>query len=225
MKRLCFIEMEGVLAPFASYKPDLEKVKHFLSQLTSFSKKNKIELFLISGYNEPVAKKIFAENSFESYFDSAHFLFVDETYIGKKVDTDKKMHKDALVKDPKFNDTFFKQPTISALLKEKDLNEKDALLLGCDVWSDGYYTTRFSKIDFAIFEGNVMDRGKPIERLCGLAYYNFGFDSVKQLLEKFPQVNNSSLDKYVFEVMKAALIGEDFKESVKQSLLKRMQNN
>ena len=48
---------------------------------------------------------------------------------------------------------------------------------------------------------------------------------MKQLLEKFPQVNNSSLDKYVFEVMKAALIGEDFKESVKQSLLKRMQNN
>ena len=170
MKRLCFIEMEGVLTPFASYEPDLDKVRKFLSQLTAFSKKNKIELFLLSGYHESVAKKIFAENSFETYFDSKHFLFVDESYIEKKVDTDKKMHKDALVKNSKFNDSFFKQPTISALLKEKDLNEKDALVLGFDIWADGYYTIRFSKIDFAIFEGNVMDRGKPVDRINGLVY-------------------------------------------------------
>jgi hypothetical protein len=221
MKKLCFLEMEGVISSYKHYSPNTDKVTVFLDKLVSFCKKNNVELFLLSGHHESVAKKKLCENKFHEYFDESHFLCVDDQYISNKAEVDRKLHKDNLVKDPEFNDSFFKQVVIQNILRQKDVNERDALLLSNDIWVDGYYTIRFSKIDFAIFEDNITDRGKPAERVNGLAYFNLDFDSVKQLLEKFPITNTLALDKYVFEVMRNILVGDDVKNSIKNSVLKK----
>jgi hypothetical protein len=225
MKNVCFIEMEGVLSSLGEYVANKEKVNSFLKELVSFSKKNKIELFLVSGHHEKIAKPILHKNEFTNFFDEKHFLCVDESYINKKESTDKELHENNLKKDPNFLDNYFKQVVIQQILKEKDLNERDALLLGDDIWTDGYYTTRFSKIDFAIFEDNVNDRGKRVDRINGLTYFNLDFSSVKQLLESFPKVDYSALDKYVFEVMKKVLVGDSVQESIKKAALKRLNQN
>lgn len=225
MKKVCFVELEGLLTSYKGYTANDADAKNFIKSLSEFSKDNGIEVFLVSGHHEPVAKKIMAEKEFHSFFDKSHFVFVDDVYINSKGEDDKKLHLDSLAKDSNFNDSFFKQVLIQRVLKEKDINERDALLLCNDVWVDGYYTARFSKIDFAIFEGNITDRGNKTERINGLAYFNFDFNSVKQLLTKFPEVNLSSLDKYVFEVMKKALVGDQVKDSIKQSILKKKMNN
>jgi len=225
MKKLCFIEMEGILAPLGNYSPDKEKVTLFLNELTSFSKKNKIELFLVSGHHEPIAKQILHKHEFSKFFDENHFLCVDELYISKKEVADRDLHKENLKKDKFFLDNYFKQVAIQQLLKEKDLNERDALLLSDDIWVDGYYTTRFSKIDFAIFEENITDRGNKVDRINGLAYFSFDFSSVKKLLSDFPKVDLSGLDKYVFEIMKKVLVGDSVQESIRNAALKRINKN
>ena len=224
MKKLCFIELEGLLTNYKSYSVNDSKVKDFLKSLHSFCKENKIEVFLVSGHHETIAKQKMIEKKFHKFFDEKHFVFVDEIYIESKTEDDKKLHRDNLAKDLNFNDSFFKQILIQRVLKEKDLNEKDALLLCNDIWVDGYYTSRFSKIDFALFEDNLTDRGNRVERINGLAYFNFDFDSVKQLLINFPDTNLLSIDKYVFDVMNKVLVGDNVKNSIKQSLLKKKVN-
>lgn len=225
MKRVCFVVLEGLLVDYKSYVADDSKVKDFMKNLHSFCKESNIEVYLVSGHHESVAKQKMMEKEFHKFVDSNHFVFVDELYIESKGYEDKKIHRDNLKKDVEFNDSFFKQVLIQRVLKEKDLNEKDALLLCNDIWVDGYYTTRFSKIDFALFENNLTDRGNKVERVNGLAYFNFDFDSVKQLLIDFPCVNFISLDKYVFEVMKTVLVGDSVKDSIRQSILKKKMGN
>jgi hypothetical protein len=225
MKKLCFIELEGVLSDFGKYSPSKDKVKNFLNELSSFCKKNKIELFLISGHGAGVAEKRLRELGLGAYFDEKHFLHVSEEYISKKAESDAKLHRDGLEKDPNFVDTYFKQVAIQNVLSNKKLLAGDALLLSDDLWVDGYYTTRFSKIDFALFEDNLLDRGKSAERISGLAYFNLDFSSVKILLENFPQVNYSALDKYVFEAMKKVLVGDEVAASIKKGMIKRISNN
>ena len=224
MKKICFIELEGVLTNYKEYVANDAKVKEFVKLLSSFCKENKIEVFLVSGHHETIAKQKMIEKKFHTYFDESHFAFVDEKYIESKGEEDKKLHKDGLSKDVNFNDSFFKQVFIQRLLKEKDLNEKDALLLCNDIWVDGYYTSRFSKIDFALFEENLTDRGNKTERLSGLAYFNFDFDTVKQLFMDFPDVNLVALDRYIFDVMNKVLVGDNVKNSIKQSILKKKMN-
>jgi hypothetical protein len=227
MKRLCFIEMEGVLSHFGSYVPDKKKVELFLKKLSVFCKKNKVELFLVSGHHESVASKKMLEHKFHAFFDEEHFLFVDENYISKKDEVDRKLHQDALEKDPHFVDTYFKQVMIQKILAEKKFSPKDALLLSDDLWVDGYYNIRFSKIDFAIFEGNILERGKPAKKIDGLAYFTLDFSSVKKLLENFPVVDNSFLDRFVFEEMKKVLVGESVQNAIRESAIRHMnqQNN
>lgn len=225
MKKVCFIELEGVLSSFGSYVPNERRLKNLLDDLIPYCKKKKVELFIISGHHETIAQKKLLEAELHTYFDKGHFLFVDEEYISSKAEVDQKLHRDGLEKDPHFIDSYFKQVAIQKILAQKKIPQKDALLFGDDLWVDGYYTMRFSKIDFALFEENLLDRGKQIQLVSGLAYFKLEFDSVKLLIEKFPKVDNSALDKYVFEAMKKVLIGDNFVEAVKRGLVKKTQNN
>jgi hypothetical protein len=217
--------MEGVLSSQGSYKADEKVVLKFLKELTKFCKSSKIELFLVSAHHESVAEGKFCENKFNEFFDKKHFLCVSDDYISKKADADKELHMKNLEKDKNFLDNYHKQVVILELLKERDLHPKDALLLSDDIWVDGYYTNRFSKIDFAIFEGNVVDRGKSIERINGLAYFSLDFSSVKILLDNFPPTSTVALDKYVFDIMKAALVGDNIKDIAKAVISKRVNQN
>jgi hypothetical protein len=199
--------MEGVLLPFGSYSPNKSKVKKFLKALTFFCKKNKIVLYLVSGHHSSVASKKLLKSKLDSFFQKENFFCVSDEYISKKTDADKKLHLDGLAKDPEFVDSYFKQVLIQEKLIEHNLLQKDVLLLSDDVWVDGYYTVKFSNVDFAIFEENVCDRGKKIPKVEGLAYFNLGFSSVEPLLKDFPRVDLSFLDRYVFNEMKKVLVG------------------
>lgn len=225
MKKVCFLEFEGVVGAYKNYVPYKSKVNSFLDKLTGFCNEKGVELFLVSGHHESIAKKKLIEGEFHNFFDKNHFIFVDEDYINKKQEDDKKLHLDNLKKDPEFNDSFFKQVFIQKILKEKNLGVSDALLLCNDVWVDGYYTTRFSKIDFALFKDNLTDRGNRVDLINGLVYFELDFNSVNNLLIKFPKTDFSSLDKYVFKVMKKVLVDDKVKDSIKNSILKKRLGN
>jgi len=223
MKKICFVKMEGVLTSFADYVPDEEKVKKFLSDLKAFCKKNKIELFLISGHNKSIADGKFSSLKLNDFFDKDKFFCVNEEYISNKSADDAKLHRQSLEADPFFVDSFFKQVIIKEILEKKSVSPSDVLLLCNDLWVDAYYSQRFSKIDFALFEENICDRGKKASPLSGLAYFSLSTDSVSLLLKDFPQADTSSLDKYVFDEMKKVLIGSSFKDAVVKGLKKKME--
>jgi hypothetical protein len=176
---------------------------------------------LVSGHHSSVASQLLKKSKLHSFFSKNNFFCVSDEYISKKADADKKLHLDALAKDPGFVDSYFKQVLIQEKLVELNLLQKDVLLLSDDVWVDGYYTTRFSNVDFAIFEGNICDRGKKVSRIQGLAYFNFDFSSVESLLRDFPVVDYSFLDRYVFNEMKKVLVGESVQDSIRKRLLRR----
>jgi len=222
MKKLCFVEMEGVLLSHKNYKANERRVTSFVSELAEYCGQNKIELYLISGFHESVAVKKHAHSLLDSFFDKKHFLFVNDTYISKKQEADARLHRDGLAKDPEFVDSYFKQVAMKDVVDKRHLFPSDALLLSDDLWVDGYYTNRFSKLDFAIFEENILDRGKPAEPISGLAYFSLNVESVKPLLANFPKIDFSALDKYVFEAMKNILIGDtNFANVVRKSLEKK----
>lgn len=178
---------------------------------------------MISGYHNKIAHEKFDKSFLKTMFDKKNFGCADEEYISQKTKDDETLHRQKLEADPEFNDSYFKQVFIQKILKEKNILPSDAVLLGDDIWVDGYYTTRFSKINFAIFEENVCDRGKSVERISGLAYFSLEFDSVKQLIESFPVVDLGPLDRYVFEIMKKALVGDNLGSIIKKGLDKKNQ--
>ena len=225
MKRVCFIEMEGVLKSHNNYSAEEKKVSEFVKKLSTFCKTKKIDLYLLSGYHEVVAKQEFKESGLVKYFDKKHFLFVDDAYISQKADPDEKIHRDSLDKDPEFVDSYFKQVVINKFKDEKSFEQKDVLLLCNDIWVDGYYTTRFSKVDFALFEENILERGVSAERISGLAYFSLDFNSVKILLTSFPEVNFKNLDKFVFETMKKVIMGSVDLSGVVKKIVNKQSDN
>ena len=104
--------MEGILLYNKEYSPNAKRVSDFISKLSKFCKKEKVDLYLLSGFHEKVSKREFKKSGFGKYFDKEHFLFVDEKYISEKADVDEKIHRDALENDPGFVDSYFKQIAI-----------------------------------------------------------------------------------------------------------------
>ena len=198
--------MEGILLSHEDYSTDSKRVFNFVDKLATFCKKENIDLYLISGFHEVIAKKEFKKSGLEKYFDKKHFLFVNEEYILGKADVDEKIHRDSLKEDEMFVDSYFKQVAIQKIIEEDNVSSDEVLLLGNDIWVDAYYTTRFSKVDFALFEENILQRGNKAKSLEGLAYFSLEFNSVKSLLEDFPIVDLKSLDKFVFDTMKKVIM-------------------
>lgn len=225
MKKLCLFEIDNVLFDNNGYSVDVDKAKTFVKELTDFCDSKGIKVFFLSGFHKNVVLEKIKKSFFNDFFSEDTFFCVDDSYIAGKEETDAKLHKDNLEKDSYFRDAYFKQTIINSKLKELSLEPKDVLLLGNDIWVDGYYTMKFSKVDFALFKDNLMDRGKPAEPISGLAYYTLDFDSVKLLLENFPKVDFSALDKYVFNTMKDVLLKDvDFSGVVKKAMDRRMNN-
>jgi hypothetical protein len=222
MKRVCFIEMEGILTSQGKYKANASKTKKFVEEVSTFCKHNQIELFLISGFHEKIAQMRFKKSFLKTFFDKQHFFFVDDKYIFGKGEADAKLHQEKLNKDKEFHDSYFKQVLIQQFLHDNNIKPNEALLLCNDVWVDAYYTTRFSKVDFALFEENITERGNPIKKIEGLRYFDLDSETVKVLLEKFPIANLSALDKFVYEKMKLVLLkNTDFSGVVKKAMEKK----
>lgn len=221
MKKVCFIEFEGILESNEKYVANTKLVKSFLSELSSFCKKNSIELILISGFHHKIALEKFNKSFIKNFFKKEQFFYVDDNYLNSKTETDKKLHIENLKKDKEFNDSYFKQVLIQQFLFDNNILPSEALLLCNDIWVDAYYTTRFSKVDFALFENNILDRGKTTQRISGLAYFNLDSVSVKILLENFPNVDLTILNKFVFKKMQEALLKDVDFSKLKEKVAKK----
>jgi hypothetical protein len=217
MKTICFIEMEGILLDDNEYKADIEKTKDFSEKLINYFKENNIEFYLLSGHHEKIAKEKFENSYLKDLIPIERFIFVDDNYIQKKEEQDKQMHLENLEKDENYKDSYFKQVFIQEQLLKKNIDKKNAVLLCKDIWVDGYYTSRFSKIDFALFKNNLLNKGVKTQLVSGLIYYDLDIFQVKELIENFPVIQTYQLEKIVNEeIRKKLLENTDFSGLIKK---------
>jgi len=90
---------------------DSKKVEALLQGLKKLEEKNGVELFLIMGQKDDVAKKKLAESGLNRLFKKENIFCVTKDYIQDKAEFDRDRHLKALEEDPHFRDDYFKVTT------------------------------------------------------------------------------------------------------------------
>ncbi|MBU0636381.1 hypothetical protein KKE06_05130 [Candidatus Micrarchaeota archaeon] len=190
---------------------DSKSVQTILENLQKVEKKVKgFHFFLVTGYTKEKVIPLLEKAGLKDFFDEKHLFFVTKEYIDSKEEVDRKLHETELEKDPFFKDEYFKQVTVDKISEELNIPKQKMILIGHDLWFTGFYTMRFSKIDFALIRSALSNRGKPQQEIIkGLTYFNRTWVDFRKLLTgSFPVSNNAFLDRYIQEFLKKELLGE-----------------
>lgn len=207
-KKVVFLGLEDVIASgevdARVNTPEIEKI---LSNLRELDNKKLINLYLVSGLQEKKALEIVSELKLGEFFRKENMLFATQKYINSKKEMDRKRYLVQLGEDPEFKDEYFKQEAIKKTLDRGKIQREDAILIGHDIWTDGFYTMRFSRIDFALMKESLSERHKLRKgKIKGLTYIRREWaDFRKLLMGKFPKPDYRFLNKYTFEYLRGHL--------------------
>lgn len=207
-KKAILFALEDVLIPGnVDKKVSREKVEQILGNLSDMEEKGLVRLFLITGLDKKVAVKKIQKYGLKKYFKKENIFYVTKEYISQKDKIDKKRYFDSLKEDPEFNDDYFKQYIINKIIDEGRIPKEEMLFVGHDLITDGFYTIRFSGIDFALLKESLSERNeKAKHKIKGLVYIKREWKDVrKALYAKLPEPDYRILDNHVFEQMKQRL--------------------
>lgn len=199
--------LEDILIP-GTIEPTLnmEEVHHLLKELSELERKYEndgFHIFLMTGLPSAVAMKKIHEHKLGEYFKAGHVFSVDQDYLMSKEEIDRSLYQKNIEKNPHFKDEYFKQVMIEKIAKDFNIEKEKMILIGNDVWTEGYYTCRFSKIDFAIIKSASASLGEKKEGLIpGVVYIERTWDAIQKiLLEPIPPHDCVALEKFVFKIM------------------------
>ena len=207
-KKNIFITLEDILIKGeVNQEIDKQKTDSVMSYLSGMQENEWITLFLVTGLHEEKAKKLLGENGLYEFFNKENCFYVTKDYIHSKEEIDRQRHLQSLEQDPYFVDEYFKQKILMDFFEKETLKKEETVLIGHDIWFDGFYSMRFSKVDFVLVEKSLSDRNKLIpERIQGLTYIDFSQADLKKLiLGKFPQADLRYLETYTFNILKEQL--------------------
>ncbi|MFH1225347.1 MAG: hypothetical protein V1676_06120 [Candidatus Diapherotrites archaeon] len=206
-KTLIFLCMEDVLTPGrVSEKVDVREVKKILQNLHALEGKGTLALVLLSGSPEEKTKKTLKEHGFAEFFKPENVFAVAKGYLDSKSEADRLLYEKNIAKDPQFKDEYFKQHVIMEFIRRGEVPKERMLLLGHDLLTDGFYTLRFSGIDFALLEDAHSERhAKKDAKIKGLVYFRRTWGGVRKLISYFPEHDYSGLEKFIFEELREHL--------------------
>ncbi len=208
-KKVLVFGLEDVLVPGAVEKKVKKKdVDEILKQLKALAKKYEdFHYYLITGLPEAEAKKRIAKHKLEKYFDDAHSFSVNKPYLDSKTEVDRQLYDDHLAKNPLFKDEYFKQQTIESIVRSLGVSKEEVQLIGNDVWTEGFYTRRFSGVEFALIRSALAARGEPLkEPVVKLVYMDRKWKDVEALIRgALPKADYTALDKFVNDTMREKL--------------------
>lgn len=206
-KTVLIFGLEDILIP-GPIEPtiDMEAVNRILKELSELEgkyEKQGFHLFLMTGLPQAIAMQKIHEHKLGEYFKAGHVFSVDQEYLMTKEEIDLSLYQKNIEKNPHFKDEYFKQVMIEKIAKDFKVDKSRMLLIGNDVWTEGYYTCRFSKIDFAIIKSASASLGvKKEEPVSGVLYIDRTWDAVQKMLtEPIPPHDCVALEKYVFKIM------------------------
>ncbi|MDO8537303.1 MAG: hypothetical protein Q7S21_00300 [archaeon] len=223
-KKAIFFGFEDVLVPGKVDKNiDLNEVKKILSNLQTLQNKFNLHVVVISGYSQKIGEKKLKEFSLEKFFNPDFVFFVSKNYLSSMQEIDRKRYEVAIKKDPNYKDEYFKQYVIQKFSKDHNISKKQMIYIGHDVWVEGFYTRRFSQIDFALIKSAYSQRGeKAQEPIKHLFYIQRKWKDIQKLLTLDElKAEYSQLDNYVTTVMKEKLFEGTKLEGLVNKSLKR----
>ncbi|MFH0714798.1 MAG: hypothetical protein V1847_04015 [Candidatus Diapherotrites archaeon] len=124
-----------------------------------------------------------------------------------KTEVDRKLYDEHLAKNPAFKDEYFKQQTIEQIVKTLGMQKEEVQLVGNDVWTEGFYTRRFSGVDFALIRTAHSALGeRKKEEVSKLVYIDRKWKDIESLLKgEKPKPSLEGLDKFVYQTMRDKL--------------------
>jgi len=210
LRKKCLIfGLEDVLIPGLVEK-DL-KMKVVFGILKNLKKLEerfpRFRFFAITGLSAFEAGKRIEKYNLRDFFPEDRIFFVNQAYLESRQDIDKRIYEQNIKKNPEFKDEYFKQVIIEEIERKYDYGKEEMVLVCNDSWTEGYYTTLFSKIDFAIIRSAHSNLGeKKSEEIKNLTYINRAWGDIEKLIKgEFPKANYAVLEKFVMDKMKEKL--------------------
>ncbi len=229
-KKSIFFKLGSLLPPDASSAlPDAasahaKKLASAFSGLKKLEKNGSLGLYLVAGQEREKAMGKISPFGLGGIFAPERMLFVTKEYLLAKEEIDRERHIAHLEADPQFVDEYFTQQAILGLMGSGKVIKEQAVLVGNDLWFDGFYTMRFSGIDFVLVRERLTERNAPIaQRLEGLNYISFsGQDMGKVAAWDFAQNNLRMLQNYIMDKLSRELLKDvDFSGLAQKACQKR----
>ncbi len=208
-----------------------EHLKSLASALTFLKKlesDGKVTLYLVAGQEKEKAQEKIDALGLGKFFSPENLFFVTRGYIDSKQEIDRERHLSALEKDKDFTDEYFTQFTISGLVASGKVEREKAILIGSDIWFDGFYTSRFSGVDFVFVSQNLAERNVPVqEKPTWLNYISLSKEDMEKILAAdLPKNDPHLLQKHIMDKLAAELLKEtDFSKLAAKAAKKRFENN
>ncbi|VVB99528.1 Uncharacterised protein [uncultured archaeon] len=187
--------------------------------LSKLESEGVVELFLVAGQKEEQAMAKIGELGISGFFRGENTIFLTPEYINSKLEFDRNRLLESM-KSPGFVDEYYKQEAIKGLIASGRVSAESCILLGRDLMFDAFYTSRFSKIDFALVSEILSEKGSPTElRLRGLKYISFTEEELKKLVSgKLPETDTSALQGHISSSIARVLLKDvDFSGIVKKA--------
>lgn len=208
-KKCLVFGFEDVLVP-GSIEKDLKlnDVLEILKNLKKLEEKfPRFRFFAITGYSADEALKRLEKYGLKEFFPEGRLFFVNKEYLAGREEIDRKLYEQNLKKNPEFKDEYFKQVVIEEIQKKFDYKPEEMVFVGHDLWTEGYYTLRFSKIDFALIRSAHSSLGeKKAGEIKNLIYIERDWKDIEKLVKgEFPKPDYALLEKFVLNKMKEKL--------------------
>jgi hypothetical protein len=210
LKKKCVIfGLEDVLIP-GNVEKDLKMkdVFEILENLQKLEEKfPKFRFFAITGFSADETLKRIEKHCLKGFFPEGRLFFVNQAYLEGREEVDKEIYEKKIKENPEFKDEYFKQVTIQGIAEKFSYKPEEMILVCNDLWTEGYYTMRFSKIEFALIRSAHSSLGqRKLEEIKGLTYINRTWEDIEKLISgKFPQPNYAFLDAFIMNSMKEKL--------------------
>ncbi|HIH16260.1 MAG TPA: hypothetical protein HA252_02545 [Candidatus Diapherotrites archaeon] len=214
LKKTClFFCLGDVLVPgqvqskadaFGKVREILENLSH-LEDAFDFEKH-----LLVSSSQTRALERLQAASGVSGHFRQARIHSVTGSYVEGMEKLDRQRYLTQLEKDPEFKDEYFKQVAITNYATVSGIPRERMVLIGHDLWTDGYYTRLVSKIDFALVKDSLSERNQPPQEMIGgLTYLKRAWPDVwKLVLGKFPAPRYGAFDAFCYGRMRKQLIGD-----------------
>ncbi|HLC37072.1 MAG TPA: hypothetical protein VJK05_05715 [archaeon] len=206
-----FIGLEDVLIPGNAEKEiNLSEVKKIIRNLIQLNEKvPEFDFFILTGLREKEALKRIRNFPFLNEVKDK-IMSVTEGYIDSKEPQDKEFYLKRLNENHEFKDEYFKQTVIQGFIG-KGVGREKIELIGHDVWTDGFYTTKFSNVDFALIKSSLTHLDNPLnQEIPGVVYIERTWKDFKKiLLGELKKPSLEELDKYVLNYFRKHLIADE----------------
>lgn len=167
----------------------------------------RFRFFAATGYSADEALKRIEKYKLREFFPEDRIFFVNKEYLAGREEIDRKLYEQKITENKEFKDEYFKQVTIQAIQEKFGYTPEEMVFIGHDLWTEGYYTFRFSKIDFALLKNSHSCLGEcKNEEIKNLTYIDRTWGDLEKLIKgEFPKPDYALLEKFVFSKMKEKL--------------------